>query len=52
MSAIQNILNEYQQCVNDIEDYFEYRYSNHTKEEIKKFVEDRIDQLTNSLKIK
>ena len=47
---MEEILKIYQKCVNDIDDYLEYRYRFHTAEDVRNNVRDIIDQLTDKLK--
>lgn len=48
----KEILDEYQKCVNQIDDYLEYRYKLDNAEKVRKTVLSFIDQLTKSLKTK
>ena len=48
----KEILTEYQKCVNQIDDYLEYRYKLDNAEKVRKTVLGMIDNLTKSLKTK
>jgi hypothetical protein len=50
--SLASVLVKYQRCVNHIEDYFEYMYKNHDKEQIKKSIMDKIIRLSDSIQDK
>jgi tRNA A37 threonylcarbamoyladenosine dehydratase len=43
-------LEHYQQCVNEIDDFLEYRYRAYEKEEMKDYIMNCIDKLNEKLK--
>lgn len=43
------ILQPYQQAINKIDDYFEYRFRSHSKEENKQFVSEVLNEITRKL---
>lgn len=48
--STKKILEAYQKCVNDIDDFLEYLYSHYTKEEIRAFILNHINTLTRDLR--
>ena len=44
-----NMFKAYQQAINKIDDYFEYRYTAHNPDQIKEFVMGVIDELAEEL---
>ena len=43
-------LREYQQCINQIDDFLEYRYKKYTNQEVRDIVVSYITELTEKLK--
>jgi hypothetical protein len=41
----------YQQCINQIDDFLEYRYKKNSAGEIRRIILDTIDNLTNRIKL-